>query len=69
MEDWSCLAVVTVTFTAPLPAGAVAVSSSSRTQLTTFVAGKQPKATVVDAPNPLPEMVTEVPPPAGPESE
>ncbi len=59
--------VVTVTSTVPVPAGAVTVSDVVDAAVT--VAAVEPKATVSPdalALNPLPEIVTEFPPAAGP---
>ena len=58
--------VVTVTSTVPLPAGEVAVIVPS-TLLVKPVAGLDPKSTAVAPERLEPLMVTEVPPPVGPE--
>jgi len=59
-------AVVTVTFTvAALSAGLVAVISVPETTVTP-VAAVEPKATVAPEMNPVPVIVTDVPPAVGP---
>ena len=60
------LGVVTVTSTVPDPGGEVAVISHSLTSVT-FVAPLDPKSTVVAPVRFVPEIVTLVPPPVGPE--
>ena len=57
-------AVVTVTSTVPVPAGAVAVIELAVSPV--MVAGVDPKSTAVAPPRLLPAMVTEVPPVVGP---
>ena len=57
--------VVTVTFTAPVPAGLSTVIKVLLTMVK-FVAGVVPKSTAVAPVNPLPVIVTNVPPPTGP---
>ncbi len=57
--------VITVTSTAPLPAGLSAVIVVSLTTVTP-VAGFVPKSTAVAPVKPVPVIVTEVPPAAGP---
>ena len=58
--------VVTVTSTVPvLPAGAVAVICEPLTTVT-LVAAVDPKSTAVVPVNPVPVIVTLVPPPVGP---
>ena len=58
-------AVVTVTSTVPVPAGAMA--EMVPTELTVYeVAGFAPKDTPVTLANPVPLIITWVPPPAGP---
>ncbi len=56
--------VVTVTCTVPAPAGAVAVIEVAVSALT--IAGFDPKSTALAAARLVPEMVTTVPPDAGP---
>src|SRR5579863_9499451 len=56
---------VTVTGTVPVPAGLAAVMVVGLTT-TTSLAGVDPKSTVGVPVNPLPVIVTEVPPAAGP---
>ena len=59
---------VTVTSTAPVPAGLVAVQLEVELQETPVAALPVPKATVVPVvANPVPVIVTAVPPEAGPE--
>ncbi len=58
--------VVTVTSTVPLPAGAVAVMLVALTTVMP-VAEAAPNLTAVAPVKPVPVMVTEVPPLAGPE--
>ena len=58
--------MVTVTFTVPVPAGEVAVTSVADTPFT-LVAEAVPKCTAVGLLKLVPVMVTEVPPAAGPE--
>jgi hypothetical protein len=56
---------VTVTATVPVPGGAMAVTEVSDCDVT--VAATLPKSTVApEAPNPEPEMTTDVPPAWGP---
>ncbi len=57
--------VVTVTSTVPVPAGLSAVMVLSLTTVT-FVAAVVPKSTTVAPVNPVPVIVTSVPPAAGP---
>jgi hypothetical protein len=57
--------VVTVTFTVPVPAGLSALISVSLTTLNE-VAAVVPKSTAVVPVNPVPAIVTRVPPAAGP---
>jgi hypothetical protein len=57
--------VVTVTSTVPVPAGAVAVIWVA--EFTAYVAAVAPKRTAVAPLNPVPVMVTVVPPASGPE--
>jgi hypothetical protein len=56
--------VVTVMSTGPVSAGAVAVSEVG--ELYVAVAASRPKSTIDPATNPVPVMVTVVPPPLGP---
>jgi hypothetical protein len=58
-------AVVTFTCTAPVPAGLVAVIIVAL-ETTRFVASAEPKETVAPFTNPVPLIVTVVPPAAGP---
>ena len=58
--------VVTVTSTVPVPAGLSAVIVVALTTVT-FVAGTVPKSTAVAPVKPVPVIVTNVPPAAGPE--
>ena len=60
-----CPPLVTVTSTVPEPAGLVAVIDVALFTVTP-VAAVEPKATVSPDAKPVPEMVTEVPPAAGP---
>ena len=53
--------VVTVTYTVPVPAGEVAVSDVVLPKVTA-VAATVPKSTVAPLTNPVPVMVTMVPP-------
>ena len=53
--------VITVTFTTPVPAGLSAVIEVSLTTVT-FVAAVAPKSTAVAPVNPVPVIVTDVPP-------
>ena len=57
---------VTVTFTIPVPGGLSAVIEVSLTTVK-FVAGVVPKSTAVAPVKPVPVMVTNVPPDAGPD--
>ena len=57
--------VVTVTFTVPVPAGLSAVIVVLLTTVRS-VAGVVPKSTTVAPVKPVPAIVTEVPPAAGP---
>ena len=57
-------AVVTLTFTVPVPAGAVAMIPSGVTK--PKVAGVEPKSTAVTVDRPVPAIVTVVPPVEGP---
>ena len=58
--------VVTLTSTVPVPAGDVAVIDVAETTLMP-VAAVAPKLTAVAPVNPVPVMVTDVPPTPGPE--
>ena len=58
--------VVTVTSAVPVPAGLVAVIEVSLTTVT-FVAAVVPKSTAVAPVNPVPVIVTVVPPASGPD--
>ena len=57
----------TVTSTEPVPPGLVASSWVAETTVTAL-AGVPPNDTVESAVKPVPVIVTEVPPPAGPKS-
>ena len=57
--------VVTVTFTVPVPAGEVAVIWVSLLTAKP-AAAKEPNVTAVAPENPVPVMITEVPPAKGP---
>ena len=60
------LALLTFTSTVPLPAGEVALIEVELTT-STFVAALAPKLTVLPLINPVPVIVTRLPPAAGPE--
>jgi hypothetical protein len=59
---------VTVTSTVPVPAGLVALQLVAEAQLTLVAAAVPKRAIVAPGPvaNPVPVIVTAVPPPAGP---
>ena len=59
--------MVTTTLTAPLACGGVTAVTVVLPSTFTFVAAVPPKLTVAPVAKPVPEMVTVVPPAAGPE--